>query len=167
MEAAGDTLRSRGVVVSLVGTMSSVRNIIGSFYVTAIGLVVLSLIFEPMGFGRLPARWVASQDCGGGCPCAKGERRHQLDQPEEQREADLSVKVREAGSGHDDDDRDHHECPDDCPNCSFCPGAAVAILPSTATTGYGYDGSASLLVPEQALPRGFPVGVFRPPRSLS
>jgi len=137
------------------------RDIVNALRVTALWLLVVSVLAGPLGVGASVAS-AAVKTCGVSCPCDEAQHAEHAD---ETAQADDDYDGSEGA--HGDMAPCEDECPDDCPDCTCCPGLMVCLVPMVVSDFLGSASSSKLLTPPDALACGDVSGVFRPPRSLT
>ncbi len=147
--------------------MRRFHNNITFLHVAALWLLVVSVFFGPIGLGSTAAFPPAPKAGGVSCPCETDEHDRHAGEHRGHPDADPCDDSRETNSGHDEGDPCQDECPDDCPKCNCCLGAAMAVLPLSQPSSADACASSDLLEPMDVPPSGFLTNVFRPPRSLS
>jgi hypothetical protein len=131
--------------------MFEVRNIIIAAHVPAVWLLVVSVFFGPMGLGASFAFAADSKTCDASGAC------------DDAAHVDPAV----VGDGNDTGAPNKEDCPDDCPECSCCPGLIVGLSPFVLPFLPDTNSSFNLFAPPDACFNGDIQGVYRPPRSLT
>lgn len=115
-------------------------------------LVVAAFACGPATASLVHASTLAD-GCGSECPCDE--------------EASADHGTAEHGTAEATDEATDDECPADCPECSCCPGAIVAVAAGTESSAPTVLRSAAPRMLRGLPPDGQPSAVFRPPRSLA
>jgi hypothetical protein len=131
--------------------MFEVRKIIIAAHVPAVWLLVVSVFLGPTALGASFALAADSKTCGASCAC------------DDIAYDDHAVEAAE----HDTGAPNKEDCPDDCPECSCCPGLIIGLLPFVLPFLPDTNSSFNLVAPSDACFTGDIQGVYRPPRSLT
>lgn len=136
--------------------MFPVRDILSAVRLGAWWLLVVSVFLGPAGLSGSVALTSASAatSCGAFCPCDEGVDDHES--------SDDAGETEHADNGPCRDG-----CPDGCPNCDCCRGAAMAIFPVALASSAASWVSERRFSPPSVTANGSGIGVFRPPRVSS
>lgn len=128
----------------------------------AILLLTVNVLVGPAGLGG----WFAfgPSTCGVSCPCDVADHHDQAEAF-----AKFGAFAGDTGSavGHTDHEEPCKDCPDNCPHCGCCVGAALAVLPTGLSLSPPISASEHVCTPPHCWASCDRSRVFRPPRCLT
>lgn len=141
--------------------MSCARDIFRALRIAAVWLLVMSVLFGPVGLGA-SSGLAAASSCGSSCPCDEALHDSHIEHDD-----GASCSGEDEQGNHDESAPCEDQCPDDCPNCGCRVGVAMAVLPYAVPSHVALCSSALVLAPVDIPASVARTGIFRPPRALS